>query len=106
MPPHNTATTELNGKVLDALVQAKQITSVPHREGLLGLVERFHRSWKDMVVMYVAEAQDDWDQWLYCGAWAYNWAKHSSTGNSSNELMMGRRLRAPSELLRSNSVTQ
>lgn len=65
MPPHNTATMELNGKVLDGMVQAKQITSVPYRQGLLGLVERFHRSWNDMVVMYVAEAQNDWDQWLY-----------------------------------------
>ncbi|KAE8959471.1 hypothetical protein PR001_g30704 [Phytophthora rubi] len=59
-----------------------------------------------MVAMYVTEAQDDWDQWLYCAAYAYNGAKHSGTGYSPNELMMGRKLRAPSELLRSNSVTQ
>ncbi|EGZ12921.1 cyclic AMP-dependent protein kinase-like protein regulatory subunit [Phytophthora sojae] len=73
---------------------------------LLGLVERFHRSWKDMVAMYVAEAQDDWDQWLHCSAYAYNGARHSGTGYSPNELMMGRKLRAPSELLRSSGVTQ
>ncbi|KAE9262265.1 hypothetical protein PR003_g33603, partial [Phytophthora rubi] len=100
---------ELNGKVLDALVkalQAKQLTPVPYRPALLGLVERFHRSWKDMVAMYVTEAQDDWDQWLYCAAYAYTGAKHSGTGYSPNELMMGRKLRAPSELLRSDSVTQ
>ncbi|KAE9270147.1 hypothetical protein PF001_g28918 [Phytophthora fragariae] len=59
-----------------------------------------------MVAMYVTEAQDDWDQWLYCAAYAYNGAKHSGTGYSPNELMMGRKLRAPSELLRSKSVTQ
>ncbi|KAE9313118.1 hypothetical protein PF008_g19822 [Phytophthora fragariae] len=100
---------ELNGKVLDALVKAlqvKQLTPVPYRPALLGLVERFHRSWKDMVAMYVTEAQDDWDQWLYCAAYAYNGAKHSGAGYSPNELMMGRKLRAPSKLLRSNSVTQ
>ncbi|KAE8961395.1 hypothetical protein PR001_g30055 [Phytophthora rubi] len=90
---------ELNGKVLDALVkalQAKQLTPVPYRPALLGLVERFHRSCKDMVAMYVTEAQDDWDQWLYCAAYAYTGAKHSGTGYSPNELMMGRKLRAPS----------
>ncbi|KAG6582929.1 Enzymatic Polyprotein [Phytophthora cinnamomi] len=100
---------ELNGKVLDALVkalQAKQITPVPYRPALLGLVERFHWSWKDMVAMYVAEAQDDWDQWLHCAAYAYNGAKHSATRYSPNELMMGRKSRAPSELLRSSGVTQ
>ncbi|KAG6614971.1 RNA-dependent DNA polymerase [Phytophthora cinnamomi] len=61
---------------------------------------------RDMVAMYVAEAQDDWDQWLHCAAYAYNGAKHSATGYSPNELMMGRKLRAPSELLRSSGITQ
>uniref|UniRef100_H3H759 Integrase catalytic domain-containing protein n=1 Tax=Phytophthora ramorum TaxID=164328 RepID=H3H759_PHYRM len=100
---------ELNGAVVEALVsmlQAKQITPVPYRPALLGLVERFHRTWKDMVAIYVSEAQDDWDRWLSCAAYAYNGAKHSGTGFSPNELMMGRRLRAPNELLRSSGVTQ
>ncbi|KAG6583073.1 Enzymatic Polyprotein [Phytophthora cinnamomi] len=55
---------ELNGNVVEALVealQAKQMTPVPYRPTLLGLVERFHRTWKDMVAIYVSEAQDDWD---------------------------------------------
>ncbi|KAG6614655.1 Enzymatic Polyprotein [Phytophthora cinnamomi] len=100
---------ELNGAVIEALVkslQAKQTTPVPYRPALLGLVERFHRSWKDMVALYVAEAQNDWDQWLLCAAYAYNGARHTSTGFSPNELMMGRRLRAPNELLRVSGVRQ
>ncbi|POM66322.1 LOW QUALITY PROTEIN: Enzymatic Polyprotein [Phytophthora palmivora] len=83
---------ELNGQVVDALVnalQAGQVTPVPYRPASLGLVERFHRTWKDMVVIYVAAAQDDRDRWLPCAAYAYNGAKHSGTGFSPNERMMG-----------------
>ncbi|KAE9314155.1 hypothetical protein PR003_g19323 [Phytophthora rubi] len=100
---------ELSGKVVAALtdlVQIKQISPVPYRPALLGLVERFHRSWKDMVSIYVAEAQNDWDCWLPCAVYAYNGARHSATGFSPNELMMGRRLRTPNELLRTAGVTQ
>ncbi|GMF55250.1 unnamed protein product [Phytophthora fragariaefolia] len=88
---------ELNSAVIEALVdmlQTKKITPVPYRPVLLGLVKRFYRSWKDMVAIFVSEAQDDWDHWLACSAYAYNGARHSSTGYSPNELMMGRRLKA------------
>ncbi|KAE9268807.1 hypothetical protein PR003_g31321, partial [Phytophthora rubi] len=100
---------ELNGAVVEVLVnalQAKQLTPVPYRPALLGLVERFHRTWKDMVAMFVSEAQSDWDRWLPCAAYAYNGARHSGTGYRPNELMMGRRLRTPNELLRMSGVTQ
>ncbi|KAE8957063.1 hypothetical protein PR001_g31505, partial [Phytophthora rubi] len=100
---------ELNGHVIEELVgllQARQVTPVPYRPALLGLVERFHRTWKDMVSMYVSENQTDWDDWLPCAAYAYNGSRHSTTGYSPNELLMGRRLRAPNELLRASGVTQ
>ncbi|KAE9287483.1 hypothetical protein PF008_g26393 [Phytophthora fragariae] len=64
---------ELNGAVVEALVnalQAKQLTPVPYRPALLGLVERFHRTWKDMVAMFVSEAQSDWDRWLLRVQWS------------------------------------
>jgi hypothetical protein len=38
----------------------------------LGLVESFHRSWKDMVSMYVAENQKPWGDWVPCAQYAYN----------------------------------
>ncbi|KAE9288914.1 hypothetical protein PF008_g26010 [Phytophthora fragariae] len=100
---------ELNGRVIEELVnllQARQMTPVPYRPALLGLVERFHRTWKDMVSLYVAEAQNDWDRWLPCAAYAYNGARHTGTQLTPNELMMGRKLRAPNELLRATRVTQ
>jgi len=100
---------ELNGKVIDELVvllQARQTTPVPYRPALLGLLERFHRTWKNMVSMFVSEDQRDWDNWLPCALYAYNSARYTTTGCSPNELLMGRRLRAPNELLRASGVTQ
>ncbi|KAE9221447.1 hypothetical protein PF004_g13048 [Phytophthora fragariae] len=56
--------------------------------------------------MYASENQAGWDDWLPCAVYAYNGARHSTTGYSPNELLMGRRLRAPNELLRASGVTQ
>lgn len=98
---------ELVGRVLDGLcqlMQAKQLHPVPYRPQMMGLVERFHRTWKDCVSLYVRERQDDWDEWVDCALYAYNSARHTTTHYSPNELMMGRRLRAPNELLRRERV--
>ncbi|KAE8953380.1 hypothetical protein PR001_g32902, partial [Phytophthora rubi] len=48
---------ELTGKVIDKLVtmlQAQQVNPVPYRPQMIGLVERFHRTWKDCVATYMA----------------------------------------------------
>lgn len=67
---------------------------------------KFHGVWKDMVALFVRKKQNDWDDWLACAAYAYNGARHRATGYSPNALMMGRRLRAPNELLRVSQVAQ
>ncbi|KAE9018687.1 hypothetical protein PR003_g14858 [Phytophthora rubi] len=49
---------EMTGLVLDQLVsllQAKQTNPVPYRPQMIGLVERFHRSWKDCVATFMAD---------------------------------------------------
>ena len=51
---------ELVGSVVASLVtllQAKQSVPVPYRPNLMGLAERFNRTWKDMVSMYLNESQ-------------------------------------------------
>lgn len=70
-----------------ALMQAKQATPVPYRPNLLGLVERFHRTWKDMVSLYIDDGHDDWDNFLPAALYAYNSSKHSTHGFQPNELM-------------------
>ncbi|KAJ0391696.1 hypothetical protein P43SY_010532 [Pythium insidiosum] len=93
---------ELQSATMKALVlglQAKQSTSVPYRPNLLGQVERFNRTWKDIVSMYVNEAQTDWDEWVPVAAYAYNSARNTVTGFTPFELMTGREPRAPWDLL-------
>lgn len=101
---------ELTGIVIEKLItmlQAQQINPVPYRPQMIGLVERFHRTWKDCIATYMhSEDQNDWDTWLDFAVYAYNSGKHSTVALSPNELMMGRRLRAPNELLRCANVTE
>jgi hypothetical protein len=100
---------ELVGNVLDGLsdlLQARQVNPVPYRPQVMGLVERFHRTWKDCVSLHVREEHDDWDDWIDSALYAYNSAAHSTTHFSPNELMLGRRLRSPNELLRRDRLTE
>ncbi|EEY65529.1 uncharacterized protein PITG_03025 [Phytophthora infestans T30-4] len=48
----------------------------------------------------------NWDIWVDCTVYAYNSGQHSTVKSSPNELMMGRRLGSPSELLRRASVAE
>lgn len=101
---------ELTGHAVEELVtllQAQQTTAVPYRPQMVGLVERFNRTWKDIVATYMQEEnQRDWDRWVDFAVYAYNSGQHSTVKLSPNELMMGRRLRSPNDLLRKMSVTE
>ncbi|OWZ16768.1 hypothetical protein PHMEG_0009390 [Phytophthora megakarya] len=101
---------ELAGKVIEELVQllqAHQVNPVPYRPQFIGLVERFHRTWKDCVSTFMQdERQPDWNLWVKFAVYSYNSARHSTVALSPNELMMGRRLRAPNELLRRTEVME
>ncbi|KAE9157501.1 hypothetical protein PF002_g33366 [Phytophthora fragariae] len=67
---------ELTGKSIEQqvlMLQSKQINPVPYRPQIIGLVERFLRSWKDCVAMYMAnEQQNDWNLWVKFAVYAYN----------------------------------
>jgi hypothetical protein len=101
---------ELTGKAIELLVkmlQARQTNPVPYRPQMVGLVERFHRTWKDVVATFMTEErQDDWNLWVRFAVYAYNSAVHSTAALTPNELMMGRRLRPPNELLRRTEITE
>ncbi|KAJ0391766.1 hypothetical protein P43SY_010693 [Pythium insidiosum] len=93
---------ELQSETVNQLVimlQAKQTTPVAYRPNLMGLVERFNRTWKDMVAIYVGEHQSDWDEWLPALTHAYNTAKHTATEHTPYQLMFGREPRLPRDLL-------
>ncbi|KAE9361225.1 hypothetical protein PF008_g1264 [Phytophthora fragariae] len=52
------------------------------------------------------DVQRDWDVWVDFAVYAYNSGQHSTVKLSPNELMMGRVLRSPNELLRSTGVSE
>ncbi|OWY90621.1 hypothetical protein PHMEG_00041173, partial [Phytophthora megakarya] len=56
---------ELTGRAIDELVQllqAKQTNPVPYQPQMIGLVGRYHRTWKDVVSTYMQrEEQNDWE---------------------------------------------
>ncbi|KAG3247614.1 hypothetical protein PI124_g7673 [Phytophthora idaei] len=101
---------EMTGKVIEQLViqlQARQINPVPYRPQMIGLVERFHRSWKDCVSTFISSnAQNDWDLWVKFAVYAYNSVRYSTVALTPNELMTGRRLRSPNELFQRTEVTE
>ncbi|GMF43975.1 unnamed protein product [Phytophthora fragariaefolia] len=101
---------ELTGKAIEQLVvmlQANQIDPVPYRPQMVGLVERFHRTWKDSIATYTSdEHQRDWGVWVKFAVYSYISGQHSTVLLSPNELMMGRKLRSPNGLLRSANVTE
>ncbi|KAE8899085.1 hypothetical protein PF005_g22095 [Phytophthora fragariae] len=82
---------ELTGKAIEQLVvllQAQQTNPVPYRPQMVGLVERFHRTWKDCVSTYMNDdRQHDWDTWVDFAVYAYNSAQHSTVKLSPNELL-------------------
>lgn len=52
------------------------------------------------------EKQDDWSQWVQFAVYAYNSARHTTVALTPSELMMGRRLRPPNELMRRMERTE
>ncbi|GMF59535.1 unnamed protein product [Phytophthora fragariaefolia] len=101
---------ELTGQVIDELVmmlQSEKTNPVPYRLQMIGLVERFHITWKDMVSIYMQnDKQNDWDTWVDFAVYSYNSGRPSTVGLSPNELIMYRRLRAQNELLLTTYVTE
>lgn len=64
-----------------------------------GLVKRCNRTLKSMVRKFVAANGKDWDQWLPYLLFAYQEVPQASTGFSPFELLYGRRVRGPLDLL-------
>ncbi|GMG16605.1 unnamed protein product [Phytophthora fragariaefolia] len=101
---------ELTGKSMEQLVlmlQAEQVNPVPYRPQMVGLVERFNRTWKDLVATYMhKDGPNDWNVWIDFAVCPYDSGKHSTVAISPNELMLGRRLRPPNELLRKTNARE
>ena len=80
-------------QTLDAFGVTKSRTTAYHPAGD-GLVERFNRSFLQMLRTYVQQ-QHDWEQYLPLVLYAYRTAVRTSTGISPFELMFGRQGHKP-----------
>lgn len=77
-------------KEVCSLLQTKQLHTASYAPSTNGLIERFHRTLKDMLAHYVERSQRNWDQVLPYILLAYRMTDHSATGFSPHFLLYGR----------------
>ena len=63
------------------------------------MVERFNRTVKAMLSMFVAENQDDWDEHLPYVMMAYRSSQHDAIKFTPNLLMLGREVGLPLDVV-------
>lgn len=63
-------------------IGTQQAMSTAYHPQTDGQTERVNRVLEDMLRMYVAKSQDDWDEKLVCAEFAINNSDHESTGSS------------------------
>ncbi|CAG2243564.1 unnamed protein product [Mytilus edulis] len=73
--------------------------STPYRPQSSGLVERYNRTLKQMLSMFVNEHRNDWDEHIPYLMMAYRSTVHSTTKCTPNSLMLGREIRCPVDLM-------
>lgn len=82
------------------LLGVRGIKTTPYHPQTDGLVERFNQTLKNMLRKFVSHTGSDWDQWLPYLLFAYREVPHASTGFSPFELLYGRQVRGPLDLLK------
>ena len=83
----------------------KTRTTAYHPQGD-GLVERLNRTIVSTLRVYVADLPTFWDQYVSTVLLAYRTAKHSSTQFTPAQLMFGRQLRLPIDLVYGSPPTE
>lgn len=83
-----------------SLLGIRGIKTTPYHPQTDGMVERFNQTLKSMLRKFVSESGADWDQWLPYLLFAYREVPQASTGFSPFELLFGREVRGPLDILR------
>ena len=81
------------------MLGVKSIRTSSYHPQTDGLVERFNGTLKTMLRKFTAEEKNNWDQLLPFLLFAYREVPQASTGFSPFELMFGRRVRGPLDIL-------
>ena len=87
-------------KELYRLLHIRHIRTSPYHPQTDGLVQRFNKTLKTMLRKTAVEEGKDWDRVLSYVLFAYREVPQSSTGFSPFELLYGRALRGPLDVLK------
>ena len=86
-------------KQICQLLDIDKTRTTPFHPQSDGLVERFNRTLENMLSLYVADNQKDWDQYLQLMMMAYRATPQGSSQCSPNLLMLGREVELPIDLM-------
>ena len=82
------------------LLLLQQLTTIPYQPYSKGPVERFHAMLKRVLLTMCAERPNDWDRYLPALLFAVREIPQESLGFSPFELLYGRNVRGPMQILR------
>ena len=82
------------------LLSLQQLTTIPYRPYSKGPVERFHAMLKQVLLTMCPERPNDWDKYLPALLFAVREIPQESLGFSPFELLYGRNVRGPMQILR------
>ena len=82
------------------LLHIKKIRTTPYHPQTNGVVERFNGTLKSMLRKFVSRSQKDWDEYLPYLLFAYREVPQETTGFSPFDLLYGRHVRGPLDVLR------
>ena len=92
-------TTEVMNEV-SRLLSLQQLTTIPYRPYSKGPVKRFHAMLKRVLLTMCAERPNDWDKYLPALLFAVREIPQESLGFTPSELLYGRNVRGPMQILR------
>ena len=87
-------------KEVSRLLSMRQLVTTPYHPMCNGLVERFNGSLKSMLKRMCSERPKDWDRYLPALLFAYREVPQESLGFSPFELLYGRTVRGPMNILK------
>ena len=87
-------------KEVTRLISVKHLTTTPYHPICNGLCERFNGTLKQILRRLCSERPSDWDRYLPAVLFAYREATQESLGFSPFELVYGRTVRGPLEILK------
>ncbi len=85
---------------VNRLLSIKQLRTSPYHPQCNGLCEKFNGTLKTIVKKMCSECPKQWDRYLPAVLFAYRTTVQESTGYSPFELVFGRKVRGPMDILR------